>query len=392
MRFVEDLDVERKTVLLRCDFNVTIINGEIKDDEKIRASLETIKYLLGKGCKIIIQSHIESKETDSLAIVHQRLQELLDGETVSFCEATSGPVLSAAVDALDYGQIVLMENTRREPGEKTCEAALVKEWGSLCDVYVMDAFGTTHRQHASTSGLLLSKESGFGKLVRKEVKSLSTLLAPEEPFVVVMGGAKVDDKMKQFKFLLEKADKLIAGGGILNTILKILGKQVGTSLVSTDPKIIADVTALYAQHEEKIIMPIDVVVETQDKQKVVKTIDEVEETDCILDIGPATIALYGSHIITAQAGFINGTVGYYDKPNDDRFGDGTQSVLQTCADNGTFVVGGGDALASAHYYGFTEEDFAISTGGGAALDFLIRGDGTFACQATPAQKVEKAQA
>ena len=375
MKKLEDIEVNDKKVILRCDFNVTITDGAIRSDEKIISSLKTINYLIDKNCKIIIMSHLgkikteEDKNNNSLKIVYERLNELLGGN-VLFSENTKGPVLESMINNLTPGGVLLMENTRFEDldgkKESSNDEELSKYWASLGDVFINDAFGMTHRRHASNSGIAKHLPNAVGFLIQKEIEGLELVINPTKPFVVIMGGAKVGDKIDLINKILQKCDYLLLGGGIANTFLSI-NNNVGKSLVSEDS--IEEVKKLLNEYPDKIIMPTDVVTEEG-----IKELDEIENHHSIYDLGEYTLLEYQEYIDKASTIFINGTVGLYE---DENYANGTRRILQLCVNSDSKVVlGGGDALASAEFFNITDYDH-ISTGGGATLDYI--GSGKLNC-------------
>jgi len=375
MKKLEDIEVNDKKVILRCDFNVTITDGAIRSDEKIISSLKTINYLIDKNCKIIIMSHLgkikteEDKNNNSLKIVYERLNELLGGN-VLFSENTKGPVLESMINNITPGGVLLMENTRFEDldgkKESSNDEELSKYWASLGDVFINDAFGMTHRRHASNSGIAKHLPNAVGFLIQKEIEGLELVINPTKPFVVIMGGAKVGDKIDLINKILQKCDYLLLGGGIANTFLSI-NNNVGKSLVSEDS--IEEVKKLLNEYPDKIIMPTDVVTEEG-----IKELDEIENHHSIYDLGEYTLLEYQEYIDKASTIFINGTVGLYE---DENYANGTRRILQLCVNSDSKVVlGGGDALASAEFFNITDYDH-ISTGGGATLDYI--GSGKLNC-------------
>ena len=378
MKLLQEMNVESKKVILRCDLNVTIKDGKILSDEKIRASLETINYLLNKHAKVIIMSHLgrvetkEDKKDNSLRVVYERLSELLKGIKVSFCPVTHGQELESLINEMQCGDVLLMENTRFEDidGKKESKnnLELAKYWAGLGDIFINDAFGVTHRQHASNSGITKYIENGIGFLIQKELEGLKLLINPVHPFVVIMGGAKVDDKIELIANVLKKCDYLLVGGGIANTFLAV-NHDVGKSLVSED--YIGEVKKLMAEYPEKIIVPVDAVVETGE----IKKVNMINDQDIIYDIGPATIEEYRKYLELAETTFINGTAGMYE---DKRFAKGTKALLDICDKApGVDIIGGGDAVSSVEHFGLTKKFHFISTGGGATLDYI--GSGKLRC-------------
>ena len=372
MKNLLELNLTDKKVILRADFNVTHKDGIIINDEKIRASLETINYLINKNAKVIIMSHLgkvktlEDKKNNTLKIVYDRLKEMLNAK-VYFSKDTRGKDLETIIDNLKCGEVLLMENTRYEDldgkKESSCDLELSKYWASLGDIFVNVAFGTTHRKHASNYGISLYLESAYGFLVEKEIKNLSILLNPEKPFTVIMGGAKVDDKISLITSILERCDYLLLGGGIANTFLSI-NNEVGKSLISKET--IDDVKVLLKKHGDKIIMPSDVVIENNNEVSI-KKIEDINIEDTIYDIGEGTIKFYEDYLKNSKTIFINGTVGLYE---DKRFEKGTKDLLKIASkSDAKTIIGGGDALASAHAFNI-KDFYHMSTGGGATLNYI----------------------
>ena len=375
MNFVENANIDNKRVILRLDLNVTIKDGEILDDTKIKKSIPTIKYLLNKNCNILILSHLgkikteEDKRDNSLLIVCERLSKLLEMNIV-FVEDTRDSRLKSIVKE---NRLVMLENTRYEdlPSsyESSCNEELSNFWASLGDVFVNDAFGTSHRKHASNYGISKYLDTYYGFLIEEEVKGLDPIINNiEKPFVVIMGGAKVDDKVALIKSLLDKCDYLIVGGGIGNTFLKASGYNVGASLYSKD--YIDEIADVITNNRDKIIIPTDVVVENNGVVNN-KNITDVNDDDVIYDIGEETLKLYKDYINKAYTIFVNGTVGLYE---DERFRKGTEELLRDIGKSDAVkIAGGGDAVASINKLGFQEDFDFLSTGGGATLEYISLG-------------------
>ena len=392
MKTVRDLDVKGKRVLVRCDFNVPFVNGVISDDNRIVAALPTIRDLLQKDAKIILMSHLgkvdhkdpvkteADKKKNNMAPVAKRLGELLSMD-IKFSPATRGEELKAMVDGLKNGEILLVQNTRYEKGETKNDPELAKEWASLCDVFVMDAFGSAHRAHVSTYGVpaLLKeegKETAIGYLVEKEVKSLGRVVhvsEDERPFVAILGGFKVSDKIKVIDSLVKKCDKILIGGAMAYTFLKALGHKIGHSPVEDDQLDYAK--RMY--ETGKIVLPIDTVVaDSFDDPKDIKTIpsDDIPEGYQGMDIGPNTIELCKGEIAKAKTVFWNGPVGVFEKK---QFQAGTFAICKACAElkgKAFTVIGGGDSASACKQFGFKDEFSHVSTGGGASLE-MIENDG-----------------
>ena len=375
---IRDYDLNNKKVIIRCDFNVPIKDGVIQDDNRIVQSLTTIKYALDNNAKVILMSHLgrikeeEDKAKNSLRIVADRLQELL-GKPVVFVPTTRGPELENAVNALNPGEVLLMENTRWEdlPDKKESgnDPELGAYWASLGDVFINDAFGTCHRAHASNVGIASNLPSGLGFLVEKEYNELSVLTNPEHPFVVVLGGSKVSDKIGVIENLVTKADKIIIGGGMAYTFLKAKDINIGKSIL--DEESIDFCKNILANYSDKIVLPVDNVVTTEfsnDTPNRVANVGEVTEEEQGLDIGPRTIELFNSVLDTAKVVFWNGPLGVYEFSN---YTNGTERVLEKLVTlNATTILGGGDIVAAATKLGYKDKVTHASTGGGVTLEFM----------------------
>ena len=377
---LQNTDVLNKRVLLRVDYNVPIKDGKILDDSKIKATLETICYLLSENCKIIILSHLGKIKTESdkskysLKIVAERLKELLDKE-VYFSHENFGVPVVDRVNALNSGEILMLENTRflDVPGnlESGCDPQLSMFFASLADVFVSEAFGTAHRRHASNYGVTKYMESCIGFLMQKEIGMLNRLVNhPIHPFTVIMGGAKIDDKLELLEKLLPKCEHLLLGGGLANTCLKALGFSVGSSLSSNNYKTIKTVQDMLLKYKDKIMLPLDAIVGiSYDKDYIkYKMINEIEPNEIILDIGVKTLEKYKTVINSSETIFLNGTVGMYENM---RFANGTKELLNIItSSNAITVAGGGDAASSAYNFGCGYKFTYISSGGGATLEYL----------------------
>ncbi|MCG8275901.1 phosphoglycerate kinase [Stenotrophomonas sp. NLF4-10] len=368
-----DLDLSGKRVLIRQDLNVPIDNGRITSEQRITASLPTLKLALEKGAAVMVTSHLGRpkegvwSEADSLAPVAARLSELLDVDV---------PLVKGWVDGVDVapGRIVLLENCRMNVGEKADDETLSKKYAALCDVFVMDAFGTAHRAQASTHGVIrFAPVAAGGPLLMAELDALDKALAnPARPLLAIVAGSKVSTKLELLSSLVGKVDQLIVGGGIANTFIAAEGHGVGKSLVENDlldtaRRIDADAKARGAE----IPLPSDVVVApafAADAPATVKPVGEVAADDMILDIGPATAAHYAGLIAKAGTVVWNGPVGVFEF---DAFGKGTEALARAIASSRAFsIAGGGDTLAAVDKYGIADEVSYISTGGGAFLEFL----------------------
>lgn len=377
---LQNTNVLNKRVLLRVDYNVPIKDGKILDDSKIKATLETICYLLSENCKIIILSHLGKIKTESdkskysLKIVAERLKELLDKE-VYFSHENFGVPVVDRVNALNGGEILMLENTRflDVPGnlESGCDPQLSMFFASLADVFVSEAFGTAHRRHASNYGVTKYMESCIGFLMQKEIGMLNRLVIhPIHPFTVIMGGAKIDDKLELLEKLLPKCEHLLLGGGLANTCLKALGFSVGSSLSSNSYKTIKTVQDMLLKYKDKIMLPLDAIVGiSYDKDYIkYKMINEIEPNEIILDIGVKTLEKYKTVINNSETIFLNGTVGMYENM---RFANGTKELLNIItSSNAITVAGGGDAASSAYNFGCGYKFTYISSGGGATLEYL----------------------
>lgn len=390
MKSVRDLQVTGKVVLVRCDFNVPLKEGVIRDDNRIVQALPTIKELLSKGAKVVLMSHLgkikhkeapevveAAKAKNNLAPVAVRLGELL-GKEVKFCGATRGEELKAAVASLNDGDVLLVQNTRYEKGESKNDPELAKEWASLCDAFVMDAFGSAHRAHASTYGVpSVLKEEGkqvaLGYLVEKEVVSLSKVVnCQDRPYLAILGGFKVSDKIKVINSLLKKCDKIIIGGAMAYTFVKALGGEIGISPCEEDQLEYA--REMYASG--KILLPVDSVVANDfDNPTEVKVCDtnKIPEGFEGLDIGPKTREIYAAEIAKAKTVFWNGPMGVFEK---EAYQAGTIAVCKACAEleDAFTVIGGGDSAAACKQFGYTDKFSHVSTGGGASLE-MIENDG-----------------
>ena len=381
---VEDLKVAGKRVLVRCDFNVPLKNGVITDENRIVAALPTIQYLIDKGAKVILCSHLgkpkgEPKPELSLAPVAVRLSEKL-GKDVVFAadDNVVGENAKAAVAAMKDGDVVLLQNTRYRAEETKNGEAMSKELASLCDLFVNDAFGAAHRAHCSTVGVAsYVEESANGYLMAKEVKYLGNAVNdPVRPFVTILGGAKVADKLSVIENLLNKADTLIIGGGMAYTFLAAKGYGVGTSLLDTEK--IDYCREMLARAEEKgvkILLPVDCTIAKSfpdpidgDIEISVVASDAIPDDMMSLDIGPATAELYANEVKNAKTVVWNGPMGVFENPI---LAKGTIAVAKALAEtDATTIIGGGDSAAAVNTLGFGDKMSHISTGGGASLEFL----------------------
>lgn len=370
---IKDFDLNNKKVIIRVDFNVPIKDGIIKDDNRIVESLETINYALSHNAKVILLSHLgrikeeSDKSKNNLEVVAKRLSELLHKDVI-FAPTTRN--LESYVDSLKSGEVLLVQNTRYEDldGKKESGNAqsLGAYWASLGDIFINDAFGTSHRAHASNVGIASHLPSGIGFLVEKELKAFWPVLNdPARPFTVILGGAKVSDKIGVIKELVEKADYLLIGGGMAYTFLKALGKDIGSSLL--DSKSLAFASEMLNKYFNKIILPVDHVCASSISDDVqYSVLDEIKGIG--LDIGPKTIELFKSYLLKSKTIVWNGPVGYSEL---EHFSKGTKALCEIIASTSAYtVVGGGDTAAAVIKMGYKNKFSHISTGGGASLELL----------------------
>ena len=380
---VDDINVKGKRVLVRCDFNVPLKDGKITDENRLVAALPTIKKLIADGGKVILCSHLgkpkgEPKPELSLAPVAVRLSELL-GQEVKFAADPEvvGPNAKAAVEAMKDGEVVLLENTRYRAEETKNGEAFSKDLASLCDVFVNDAFGTAHRAHCSNVGVTEYVDTAVvGYLMQKEIDFLGNAVEnPVRPFVAILGGAKVADKLNVISNLLEKCDTLIIGGGMAYTFLKAQGKEIGKSLVD-DSKIdyCNEMMAKAEKLGKKLLLPVDAVVSADFPNPIDApievenvSVDNIPVDKEAMDIGKETAALYADAVKTAKTVVWNGPMGVFEIPTLA----GTIAVAKALADtDATTIIGGGDSAAAVNQLGFGDKMSHISTGGGASLEFL----------------------
>ena len=377
---VDDINVKGQRVLVRCDFNVPLQDGKITDENRLVASLPTIKKLIADGGKVILCSHLgkpkgEAKPELSLAPVAVRLSELL-GQDVKFAADPEvvGPNAKAAVAAMKDGDVVLLENTRYRIEETKNGEAFSKELASLCDVYVDDAFGTAHRAHCSNVGVTqYVKTAAVGYLMQKEIDFLGNAVNnPARPFVAILGGSKVSSKISVINNLLDKVDTLIIGGGMAYTFMKAQGGKIGTSLCEDDYLDYAnDMIKKAADKGVKMLIPVDTVTaDAFSNDANVKVVDagQIDDGWMGLDIGPKTRELFANAVKDAKTVVWNGPMGVFEMPN---FTAGTVAVAQALADtDAVTIIGGGDSAAAVNQLGFGDKMTHISTGGGASLEFL----------------------
>ena len=371
---VRDIDVRGKRVLVRVDFNVPLRDRTITDDTRIRASLPTLTYLLGQGAALVLCSHLgrpKGKAVAELSMgpVAERLAELLD-QPVRKLDDCVGTEVTAAVNQMRPGDVVLLENTRFHPEERANEAAFSRQLAGLADVFVNDAFGTAHRAHASTEGVAHYLPAVAGFLVEKELEFLGRATGdPDRPFVSILGGAKISDKIGVIESLLGKCDALLIGGGMANTFFKAEGFELGDSLVEEDA--VSTARSLLKQSSGKLLLPVDVIVadafDNEANTQVVEP-DAVAPGWRILDIGPQTVSSFRETLSKAKTVVWNGPLGVFEMPN---FAKGTFAVAQMLASlDAVTIIGGGDSAAAVRQAGLVDKMAHVSTGGGASLEFL----------------------
>lgn len=374
---VEDIDVSGKKVLVRCDFNVPLEDGNITDDNRIVGALPTIKYLLKQNAKIILCSHMgrpkgEYNKKYSLAPVAERLSILLDKNIILASDVIGEDAISKA-NVLKKGEILLLENVRFHKEETKNDPEFAKKLASLAEVYVNDAFGTAHRAHASTAGVAEYLPAVCGFLIQKEIDVMGSALSnPKRPFVAILGGAKVSDKIGVISNLIEKVNTLIIGGAMAYTFDKSLGGKIGKSLCEYDKLDMAK--ALIKKAEEKgvkFLLPVDTVCAKEfsnDSERKIFTTNEIPDDYMGLDIGPKTIKLFAEELKGAGTVVWNGPMGVFEMEN---FAKGTKAVAQAIADSGAVsIIGGGDSAAAVEKFNLSDKITHISTGGGASLEFL----------------------
>ncbi|MBU3196496.1 phosphoglycerate kinase [Clostridium algidicarnis] len=376
---IEDIEVKGKKVLVRCDFNVPLQDGVITDENRLLGAMPTIKYLAENGAKVILCSHLGKAKgpdpTKTLAPVAKRLSELLEKEVVFAADdKVVGENAKKAISKMNEGDIVLLENTRFRPEEGKNEDNFSKELASIADIYVNDAFGTAHRAHSSTVGVTKFVETSVcGYLIQKELKFLGSAIEnPERPFVAILGGAKVSDKINVINNLLDKVDTLIIGGGMAFTFLKAMGYEIGTSLLEEDKVDYAKEMIEKAKEKNvKLLIPIDNVIAdkfSKDATPIITKDENITEGYMGLDIGPKTSKLFSDEIKMAKTVIWNGPMGVFEFEN---FAKGTVEVAKAMAEsNAVTIIGGGDSAAAVNILGFGDKMTHISTGGGASLEFL----------------------
>ena len=378
MKTVKDIELKNKKVIIRCDFNVPIENGKISDDTRIKESLETIKYCIDNEAKVILLSHLgrikEEKglEKNNMKVVAKRLEKLL-GKKIIFINETRGKKLEDAVSKLKNKDVLLIQNTRYEDLEDKKESKNDKElgkyWASLGDIFINDAFGTIHREHASNVGIASNLPHAIGFLVEKELNVLSSLKSPKKPFIIILGGGKVADKIGVIKNLIKKADYILIGGGMAFTFLQSEGFEIGNSIIDNDS--LDFCKEILTKYENKIILPVDFLTTTEYKDDAkynTRLISEIEEDEMGLDIGPNTIELFKSYLKNSKTVLWNGPLGVYEFEN---FKTGTVEILKYLTKNNIkTILGGGDIVAAATSSKLKDKVYHASTGGGATLEYL----------------------
>lgn len=376
---IRDYDLSGKKVIIRVDFNVPIKDGKITDDNRIKASLETINYAISNNAKVILMSHLgrikteEDKIKNTLEPVALRLSELLDKEII-FVDETRGKILEDAISELKPGEILLMENTRFEDLNNKAESSnseeLGKYWASLGDIYINDAFGTSHRSHASNVGIASNLPNGIGFLIEKEIKEIEqTIKNPQRPFTVILGGSKVKDKIGVIENLVNIADYILIGGAMAYTFLKASGIEIGSSLL--DEESIDFCKNVLKKYSDKIILPIDSVNALEISDEVTPRecfINEIKENEIGLDIGYNTVKLFKQYLQKSKTIIWNGPLGYFEIEN---FSNGTKKICEVLKDiDAKKIVGGGDTGAAIIEFGYKDSVSFISTGGGSSLEML----------------------
>ena len=377
---IRGVNLDNKKVIIRCDFNVPIKNNVIEDDTRIKASLETINYVLSKNTKVILMSHLgkikeeKDKEKNSLLVVSKRLSELL-GREVLFSSKTSGDELTNMVNSMNFGDVLLIENTRYEDlegkKESSCDLELAKYWASLADVFINDAYGTIHRKHASNYGIATFLPNAMGFLLEKEIEQIDKFMDSNEGLIVIMGGKKIQDKIPLIRNILPKCDKLLIGGGMAATFLKVKGYNMGSSVI--DEEALDFVKEMLDKHFKKIVLPVDVIVndEIKEEESSYKLIGNLDNSDMMLDIGTNTVSLFTDYIGSHNKVLMNGPVGVFEM---DSYSVGTKNIFEYLAENKIkTLICGGDTISALSKLK-EENNFLISTGGGATLSYLSEED------------------
>lgn len=375
---IRDFNLKNKKVIIRCDFNVPIKDGKIIDDTRIKNSLETIKYAIDKNAKVILLSHLgrikeeSDKVKNNLDVVAKRLSKLLNKKVI-FVDEVVGEKVETAISKMKEKDVILLQNTRYEDldgkKESKCDLEFAKQLASYGDIFINDAFGTIHRAHASNYGISKYLESGIGFLVEKELEKLSILNNPEDPFVIIMGGAKVADKIGVIDNLLPKCDKLLIGGGMAFTFLQAEGYEIGNSIFDADS--LEYCQKLLKEYPNKIVLPIDVACSREYKdsdERIEKDINEIDFHEMGLDIGEKTLNLFEKYLKEAKTVFWNGPLGVYEFS---LYAKNTDELLTYLGKSKAKVVlGGGDIVAAASKLSITDKFYHVSTGGGATLEYL----------------------
>lgn len=374
-KVLSDFNFDNKRVILRCDLNVPITNGIIEDDTRIIESLKTIKYLIDKNAKVIILSHLgrvkteEDKKDNSLYPVYLRLRDLLE-DNVCFSKYTSGNKLKELVNTLRTGEILLVENTRFEDidgkKESSCDLELSKYWASLGDIFVNDAYGVCHRSHASNVGISKFLPSCLGLLVEEEIEKIDGIIKENtSPYILLMGGKKISDKTLVIESLIEKCDYILLGGGMCFTFLASLEINVGMSIVDKDN--IPFCKEILSKYKDKIILPVDVKLKSEE----IKDIDKLTNEDIAYDIGPKTIELFKKYLSTAHRVVANGPMGVFEEKE---FTNGTRELYNYLSQNSIkTLIGGGDSISAINTLHINKNFYHISTGGGATLEYIAQG-------------------
>ena len=376
---IKDYNLNGKKIIIRCDFNVPIENGIIKDETRLMKSLRTIRYARKNNAKVILMSHLgrinkeEDKQKYTLKPVAERLSKLLR-KKVTFIDQTRGEKLENAINNMKDKDVILIENTRFEDldgkKESSNDKTLGKYWANLGDIFINDAFGTIHRAHASNLGIASNLPNGLGFLVENEIKKLTKLIdKPKKPYTIILGGSKVEDKIGVISNLITKADYLLIGGGMAFTFLKAAGFNIGSSLCEREK--LSYCKDLLNKYEEKIVLPIDIITAKEINENAKTTerfLGEIEEDEIGLDIGPKTTEVFKQYLDDCKTIFWNGPLGYFElKP----FQNGTKTILDIITKTKAYtVVGGGDTIRAATDFNYQDKISHISTGGGASLAFL----------------------